>query len=117
GPDLTLSEVYEAAEVIYRATDQEHVNIIFGTVVDESMIGEVRITVLATGFDATRPERPAEMAAAKTEPQPAADAKAQTAAQPQKPAPVSAQRKPAEEPVTAVLGESELDIPAFLRRR
>ncbi|HOM70627.1 MAG TPA: cell division protein FtsZ [Armatimonadota bacterium] len=117
GPDLTLSEVYEAAEVIYRATDQEHVNIIFGTVVDESMIGEVRITVLATGFDATRPERPAEMAAAKTEPQPAADAKAQTAAQPQKPAPVPAQRKPAEEPVTAVLGESELDIPAFLRRR
>lgn len=111
GPDLTLSEVYEAAEVIYRATDEEHVNIIFGTVVDETMVGEVRITVLATGFDATRPERPAVRQEAKTEPVPAERvAHHETAAE-------QSQPKPAEETVPVAMGESELDIPAFLRRR
>lgn len=98
GEDLTLSEVYEAADIIYRATDEEHVNIIFGTVVDERMVGEVRITVLATGFDATRPERPASKPEVKAEPEPRI-------------------QNLIEEPVPAIMGESEIDIPAFLRRR
>ncbi len=51
GPDLTLTEVYEAADIIYKACDAENVNVIFGTVIDESLANEVRITVLATGFD------------------------------------------------------------------
>ena len=100
GSDLTLTEVYEAAEVIYKATDQEFVNIIFGTVVDAEMSGDVRITVLATGFDAARPERPVAKAEPKAEAQP-----------------VPSQPKLPEEPVAALVAESELDIPAFLRRR
>ncbi len=54
GPDLTLAEVYEAADLIREGTDADDANIIFGTVVDPRMQGAVRITVLATGFD-TRP--------------------------------------------------------------
>lgn len=49
GPDLTLQEINAAAEVIYEAVD-ENANIIFGALIDESMTGEVAITVIATGF-------------------------------------------------------------------
>ncbi|OFX14528.1 MAG: cell division protein FtsZ, partial [Armatimonadetes bacterium RBG_16_58_9] len=60
-PDLTLTEVHEAADIIYKACDMEDVNVIFGTVVDDSMTNEVRITVVATGFDhIERPRRPLE---------------------------------------------------------
>ncbi|MBU0579913.1 MAG: cell division protein FtsZ [Candidatus Margulisbacteria bacterium] len=49
GPDLTLHEVHEAADVIYNAVDP-NARIIFGSVIDEKMHGEVSITVIATGF-------------------------------------------------------------------
>ncbi len=51
GNDLTLHEVNAAAEIIYEAVDP-NANIIFGAVIDERMQGEVRITVIATGFNA-----------------------------------------------------------------
>ncbi len=50
GPNLTLHEVSQAAEIIQRAAHPE-ANIIFGAVIDESMGEELRITVIATGFD------------------------------------------------------------------
>ena len=50
GTDLGLQEVNTAAELIQRSVDPE-ANIIFGTVVDESMNDEIQITVIATGFD------------------------------------------------------------------
>ncbi|ABC98339.1 cell division protein FtsZ [Synechococcus sp. 63AY4M2] len=53
GLDLSLHEVTVAAEIIAEAVDPE-ANIIFGTVQDERMQGEVRITVIATGFDGSR---------------------------------------------------------------
>jgi cell division protein FtsZ len=49
GYDLTLHEVNAAADSIYEVVD-ENANIIFGAVIDETMDGEVRITVIATGF-------------------------------------------------------------------
>jgi cell division protein FtsZ len=49
GHDLTLHEVNAAAEIIYEAVDP-NANIIFGAVIDERMQGEIRITVIATGF-------------------------------------------------------------------
>ena len=55
GSDLTLSEVYEAADVIFKATDERDANIIFGTVISDRMEGAVQVTVLATGFDGSRP--------------------------------------------------------------
>lgn len=49
GSDLTLHEVNTAAETIYDIVDP-NANIIFGAVIDEQMQGEIRITVIATGF-------------------------------------------------------------------
>lgn len=53
GPDLGLFEVNEAAEVVATAAD-DGANIIFGSVVDDSLGDAVRITVIATGFDKGR---------------------------------------------------------------
>jgi len=60
GPDMTLAEVHEATELIQQATDAEDANIIFGIVQDPKLVDEVRITVLATGFD----QRPTALAGA-----------------------------------------------------
>ncbi|KAG5192094.1 Tubulin/FtsZ, GTPase domain-containing protein [Tribonema minus] len=49
--DLTLAEINEAAQVIYRNVDPD-ANIIFGALVDPALAGELHITVLATGFHA-----------------------------------------------------------------
>jgi cell division protein FtsZ len=66
GSDLGLFEVNEAAEVIKEAADPE-ANIIFGTVIDDRMRDEVKVTVIATGFDSNRrtkaPNRYADAAA------------------------------------------------------
>jgi cell division protein FtsZ len=51
GPDMTLFEVHEAASIIQEAADEE-ANIIFGTVIDRTMKDEIKVTVIATGFDA-----------------------------------------------------------------
>jgi cell division protein FtsZ len=52
GPDLTLYEVNEASSIIREAADED-ANIIFGAVIDENMRDEMKITVIATGFDKT----------------------------------------------------------------
>ncbi|MBV6457530.1 MAG: Cell division protein FtsZ [Fimbriimonadaceae bacterium] len=51
GEDLTLTEAAEAMSYIHGLCDAEDANIFFGTVVDPSMDGRVRITVMATGFN------------------------------------------------------------------
>ncbi|HLB04899.1 MAG TPA: cell division protein FtsZ, partial [Gaiellaceae bacterium] len=51
GSDIGLFEVNEAAEVVTGAADH-NANVIFGAVIDESLGGRVRVTVIATGFDA-----------------------------------------------------------------
>ncbi|SDF07000.1 cell division protein FtsZ [Sporolituus thermophilus] len=62
GTSLGLFEVNEAAEIIARAADPE-ANIIFGAVIDEKFNDEVRVTVIATGFDS----RPAKLSPHKGE--------------------------------------------------
>ncbi|AIF52054.1 cell division protein FtsZ [Pelosinus sp. UFO1] len=62
GPSLGLLEVNEAAAIISDAVDPE-ANIIFGAVIDENFQDEVRVTVIATGFDG----RPLNLAAGKIE--------------------------------------------------
>lgn len=52
GPDLTLFEVNEASSIIQESAD-DNANIIFGAVIDENMHEEMKITVIATGFDKT----------------------------------------------------------------
>ncbi len=49
GPDLMLSEVNEACSLVHEAADPD-ANIIFGSVIDPNLTDEVRITVIATGF-------------------------------------------------------------------
>ncbi len=53
GSDLTMSEVDEAAKIIASAADPD-ANIIFGATIDESMHDQIKIAVIATGFDRTR---------------------------------------------------------------
>ena len=55
-PDMTLFEVNEASSLV-QAEAHEDANIIFGTVVDENMGDELRVTVIATGFDAKEAKR------------------------------------------------------------
>jgi cell division protein FtsZ len=91
GSDLTLYEVNEAAEIIRRTADPD-VNIIFGAVIDESMNDKIRLTVIATGFDAaTQTRRPTISTAA-------------------------ARSRPNLVPVRAPIDTENLEIPAFLRR-
>ncbi len=52
GPDLTLTEVSDAARTIELCAD-ENANIIYGQIIDENMKDAVRITVIATGFNGT----------------------------------------------------------------
>lgn len=54
--NLTLADVNEAAAVISEAADPD-ANIIFGAVIDESLGDEIRVTVIATGFEPRRPKR------------------------------------------------------------
>lgn len=56
GADLGLFEVNEAAEIVASAADPD-ANIIFGAVIDESIKDEMRVTVIATGFDQSRTGR------------------------------------------------------------
>src|SRR6185436_5135525 len=58
GPDLTLAEMNEACSLIAEAADPE-ANIIFGSVIDAHAGDEVRITVIATGFNSHATEQPA----------------------------------------------------------
>jgi cell division protein FtsZ len=62
GPDLTLFEVNQAAAII-KETAHPDVNLIFGAVIDQNMGDEVRVTVIATGFERSgiSIRRPAEM--------------------------------------------------------
>ncbi len=53
GADLTMSEVDDAAKLISSSVDPD-ANIIFGTTLDEQMVDQLKITVVATGFDETK---------------------------------------------------------------
>ena len=88
GPDLSLFEVNEAASII-KQTAHPEVNLIFGAVIDENMGDEIRITVIATGFDSTEP----------------------------RPRTVRATLSDAVEFSLPAFDKDDLEIPAFLRRR
>ncbi|MEK7616825.1 MAG: cell division protein FtsZ [Patescibacteria group bacterium] len=53
GPDLSMAEVNEAAQIIAQAADPD-ANIIFGATVKDDQLDQVKISVIATGFDETR---------------------------------------------------------------
>ncbi|MBP6859299.1 MAG: cell division protein FtsZ [Candidatus Magasanikbacteria bacterium] len=53
GPDMTMTEVSDAAKIV-TSSASEDAKVIFGTTIDESMEGHMRIAVIATGFDDRR---------------------------------------------------------------
>ncbi len=98
GEDLGLQEVNTAAELIQRSVDPE-ANIIFGTVIDPDMNDEIKITVIATGFD-----QPDEIKTPRIEP-------------------TGTTAKPWEKKVSSIpsnqdlsSSQNDLDIPSFLRK-
>ncbi len=111
GPDLTLHEVQEAANVIYSAVSDE-ANIIFGAVLDDRLHGEVLITVIATGFDMVVQEqqKPARQAiSAPSIPTPVAATATTAPKAPEKSTPSNGDFKR--------IASDILDIPEFLRAR
>jgi cell division protein FtsZ len=122
GEDLGILEIYEAADIISKAVDPD-ANIIVGAVIDpEFSPDEVKITLIATGFDLNKPNvqrtRSLPSAASNTTRQPVPQP---AAVQPEpQPAPQPSQRNtPAPPPRSSPgFGSSEdLEIPPFLRNR
>lgn len=115
GTDLTMSEVDEAAKVIAQAADAD-ANIIFGAAIDENMVDQVKITVIATGFDETR-RRLRELQGDIGRPAGIVVSGAPAQAPIQAPIAPVTQTFPTpgdgDQPQTE---EDEFDIPAFLRR-
>jgi len=108
GPDLTLFEVNQAAAII-KETAHPDVNLIFGAVIDPHMVDEVRITVIATGFERTgMPRRIMETSAQRME--------ATSVRLPESVERQATSSKPVEfQPRT--FNTEDLDIPTFLRNR
>jgi cell division protein FtsZ len=121
GSDLTLHEVHKAAEAITRAAHPE-ANIIFGAVIDDVIGDEVRVTVIAAGFE--RPSAPDFMAGPRFLEEPAL--RTGQGAEEEEEIPVPSLLKDAEEeeelfqPTPAAArsfdeSENDLDIPDFLK--
>lgn len=122
GADLGMFEIDAAAKVITKNIDPD-AKVKFGAVVDEEMGDEVRITVIATGFDENN-HRPAPIMPIMEEPK-----KVAPLSQPVQPEPAQLEvRKPLfsprpPEPVMPTVttpdtqAEDELDIPAFIRKK
>jgi cell division protein FtsZ len=124
GPSMTLFEVNQAAAII-KETAHPDVNLIFGAVVDPSMGEELRITVIATGFErqamprrvtSSRAMQPASAQAAAPRTHAAAPQSAASHSASPSPAP-SQKEKDSAEFAPRVYNTEDLDIPAFLRRR
>jgi len=122
GSDMTLFEVHEAASIIQEAADEE-ANIIFGTVIDPRMKDEVKVTVIATGFDAATKgllNSRGESLSQTTSSRGGGHAQQQVAAQPSTPYRPFAPREIAaqhEEPPAQQLGaEGEIYDPPFFRK-
>lgn len=101
GADLTLREVDEAMNVIHDAADPD-ANIIFGTVPDDKLQNEMKITVIATGFEQPRVEK----------------------VQPLRPTAIQGGAVTNNQPQTArqtapspLFREEDLDVPTFIRRK
>jgi len=105
GSNLSLYEVNEAAEIVIAASDPE-VNMIFGAIIDDSLKDEIKVTVIATGFEHKGPtRRPMTPAAPQVQ--------AETASSPNEVRPAGNIRPFGNQN----LSSDQLDIPAFLRNR
>ncbi len=111
GTDMGMYEIDEAAKAITEAADPD-ANIIFGAIIDEAMSGEIKITVVATGFDTDRKPKPGldKVTTKSHYPMPSTPATEQTPPE-QAPLDQSGFENPDENL------EDELEVPAFIRRK
>jgi len=111
GQSLTLFEVNQAAAII-KETAHPDVNLIFGAVIDPNMGDEIRITVIATGFDRAGMRPSLDRVSSRLdEHHPAQHARVSESTSSDAPIEAPAEFQP------RVYNTSELDIPAFLRNR
>jgi len=138
GANLSLFEVNEAAAIIKESAHPE-CNLIFGAQIDENMGDELRITVIATGFEHSRAARKVEATMPPRQPvqrqQPQQYQQQQPVFQPrpsqpvqhepqqpfqpptQQPRPAAPPAQPPQEPPARVYDDDDIDIPTFLRKR
>lgn len=103
GTDLTLFEVNEASSIIREAADDD-ANIIFGAVIDETLRDEMKITVIATGFDKDSADIGAPTTSSTTLP----------------PSPPRYTPRPSDDiqrPITGNPRAEDLDVPTFIRKK
>jgi len=101
GPDLSMYEIDEAAKAITEAADRD-ANIIFGAIIDEAMQGEIKITVIAAGFESRGKAKKIEKEKTETIP-------SQVSSFPEVP--------DAEEELKEEEERDEFEVPAFIRRK
>ncbi|HET7564974.1 MAG TPA: cell division protein FtsZ [Gemmatimonadaceae bacterium] len=130
GNDLTLGEVHQINEIVHDAVGDE-AEIIFGAVNEPAMQGEIRVTVIATGFDRAvqpgvgtlAPEPPQRgVAATPVIPFPTAARQGRTTAVPRNPVTPEIPRRTSPQPPTQSTDKSQQDlsdmeIPTFIRRQ
>ena len=127
GPDLTMNEVDEAAKIISQAADPD-ANIIFGATIDETMHDQIKITVIATGFDQTKAKMREFLMPNRVQPEPQQQVQQPQQSYsppfnpPQQPQqPTQNIQRPAttsyQQPAQGQDDEDVFEIPAFLRQR
>lgn len=128
GNDLTMAEVDEAAKLISSAVDPD-ANIIFGATIDEKLVDQIKITVIATGFDETKRRlrelsnrAPADNRFGGTRPNIFGKQTPQHVSMTGGSEPLPAKTQPTQSTFTPAPSdmppeEDEFDIPAFLRQR
>ncbi|OGK17335.1 cell division protein FtsZ [Candidatus Roizmanbacteria bacterium RIFCSPHIGHO2_01_FULL_39_12c] len=114
GPDLSMTEIDEAATIIAKTVDPD-ADIIFGAAIDEKMLDQIKITIIATKFDDRRLKL---FRFKRDEPEPEAEKKA---AEPTTLAEKEKSKQDLEEDLISdeelLETDSQFDIPAFLRKR
>lgn len=106
--DLGIQEINDAADLVANAVDPE-ANIIFGTVVDESLGDQVRITVIATGFSDANVGRQDQLFQASTQKSEPVSAPAQQSKQPSSTRTIGGTEVPN-------FGNDQFELPDFLKR-
>ncbi|WP_336646213.1 cell division protein FtsZ [Microbacterium sp. USHLN186] len=118
GSNLGIFEIHDAADLVKEAAHPE-ANIIFGTVIDDTLGDEVRVTVIAAGFDGGEPaprlepmvvERPA----ANPLPEVRLDERTESAQRPEPAKPVVAPA-PVASSIEPAFSDDDIDIPEFLK--
>ncbi|MGO4487551.1 cell division protein FtsZ [Microbacterium sp. 2RAF4] len=117
GSNLGIFEIHDAADLVKEAAHPE-ANIIFGTVIDDTLGDEVRVTVIAAGFDGGEPSLrldPMVVSRPSTTPLPevALDEETDSKPEPVKPEPVQ-QRVPTTS-IEPAFADDDIDIPEFLK--